>query len=205
MPLDDGSEMLFSFIDVPGHKLFVRNMLAGTGCIDAVMLIISAEEGIKPQTQEHLAICGLLGITRGLVVVTKRDAVNADQLDRVLLEAKKLLESSPLSSARILAASARTGYRPEDVRRELLRVGQEIPLHDPDRLTRLPLDRAFVMKGFGTVVTGTLLSGALKTSGNRFRWQPGGLPSSHSWDPDAWALNGDSARGIARCAEPRRH
>ena len=78
MPLDDGSEILLSFIDVPGHKLFVRNMLAGTGCIDAVMLIISAEEGIKPQTQEHLAICGLLGITRGLVVVTKRDAVNTD-------------------------------------------------------------------------------------------------------------------------------
>ncbi len=174
MPLEDDSTLQLSFIDVPGHKLFVRNMLAGTGCIDAVMLIISAEEGVKPQTEEHLAICALLGITRGLVVVTKRDVVNDEQLQLVLRQARRLLESSTLSSARILAASARTGVGMEDVRRELLRVGREIPLHDLNHLTRVPLDRAFVMKGFGTVVTGTLLSGNLKI-GQQVSLVPGGL------------------------------
>jgi len=174
MLLEDGSQLQLSFIDVPGHKLFVRNMLAGTGCIDAVMLVISAEEGVKPQTKEHLDICALLGITQGLVVVTKRDAVDADQLDRVVLEARSLLAGSTLSNARILAASARTGHGIEDVRRELQRVGQNILPHDPDRLTRLPLDRAFVMKGFGTVVTGTLLSGTLK-AGQHVSLEPGDL------------------------------
>lgn len=176
MLLEDKSKMQFSFIDVPGHKLFVRNMLAGTGCIDAVMLVISAEEGVKPQTQEHLAICALLGITRGLVVVTKSDAVSAAQLDRVLADVQKFLDGSTLSSAPILAASARSGRGIEEVRRELLRVGRQIPAHDPDRLVRLPLDRAFVMKGFGPVVTGTLLSGALKT-GQQVSLEPGSLPA----------------------------
>jgi selenocysteine-specific elongation factor len=175
MVFEDGSPLQLSFIDVPGHKLFVRNMLAGTGCIDAVMLVISADEGVKPQTEEHLAICGLLGITRGLVVVTKRDAVSADQLENVFAEARGLLKGSALSGARILSASARTGIGIEEVQRELLRVGQQIPLHDPDRLTRLPLDRAFVMKGFGTVVTGTLLSGALK-NGQPVSLEPGNRP-----------------------------
>jgi selenocysteine-specific elongation factor len=176
MALEDGSSLQLSFIDVPGHKLFVRNMLAGTGCVDAAMLVISAEEGVKPQTEEHLAICGLLGITRGLVVVTKRDAVTTDQLEQAFTEAKGLLEGSALSDATILAASARTGIGIEEVRRELLRVGQQVPLHDPDRLMRLPLDRVFVMKGFGTVVTGTLLSEALK-NGQSVSVEPGALPA----------------------------
>jgi selenocysteine-specific elongation factor len=176
MPLEDGSSLELSFIDVPGHKLFVRNMLAGTGCNDAVMLVISAEEAVKPQTREHLAICALLGITRGLVVVTKCDAVSKEQLDHVLSEAKGLLEGSTLFGARILVASARTGIGIEEVRQELLRVGLQIPMHEPDRLTRLPLDRAFVMKGFGTVVTGTLLSGTLK-SGQFVVLEPGSLPA----------------------------
>ncbi len=174
MPLDDGSSLQVSFIDVPGHKLFVRNMLAGTGCIDAVMLVISAEEGIKPQTEEHLAICDLLGITRGLVVITKQDAVSADQLENVFSEARRLLEDSLLSGVKILSASARTVYGIEEVKRELFRVGRQIPLHDPDHVTRLPLDRAFVMKGFGTVVTGTLLSGAVAV-GQQVSLAPGNL------------------------------
>lgn len=175
LPLEDGSQLQLSFIDVPGHKLFIRNMLAGTGCVDAVMLIISADEGVKPQTEEHLAICGLLGITRGLVVVTKRDAVSVEQLENAFAEARSLLKGSTLSSARILSASARTGIGIEEVRRELLRVGRQIPLHDPDRLTRLPLDRAFVMKGFGTIVTGTLISGTLK-NGQPVSLEPGSRP-----------------------------
>src|SRR5271156_5524122 len=95
----DGSPLQVSFVDVPGHKLFIRNMLAGAGCIDAVLLVISAEEGVKPQTEEHLAICTLLGVRRGLTVVTKADAVSADRLEQVCSEIRTFLTDTFLGES----------------------------------------------------------------------------------------------------------
>lgn len=170
----DGSPLRLSFVDVPGHQQFIRNMLAGAGCIDAVMLIISAEEGIKPQTEEHLAICSLLGIRRGLTIVTKADAVSPARLDEVCSDVRKFLSDTFLNEndAGILPVSSRSGEGLEEVRRELVLLAAKTPIGSPDRLPRLPLDRAFVMKGFGTVVTGTLLSGVLNT-GQAVAIEPG--------------------------------
>jgi selenocysteine-specific elongation factor len=157
----DDSSWRISFVDVPGHSLFVRNMLAGAGCIDAVLLAISADEGVKPQTEEHLAICTLLGVHRGLTVVTKADAVSPDRLEQVCSEIRTFLSDTFLgeSNAPVIPVSAHTGHGLNELRRELLLLAMSATAHNPDHLPRLPLDRAFVMKGFGTVVTGTLLSG----------------------------------------------
>jgi selenocysteine-specific elongation factor len=159
----DNSSWRISFVDVPGHSLFVRNMLAGAGCIDAVLLVISAEEGVKPQTEEHLAICTLLGVRRGLTVVTKADAVSAARLEQVCSEIRTFLCDTFLgkSNAAVLPVSVHAGQGLNELRRELLLLAMSATAHNPNHLPRLPLDRAFVMKGFGTVVTGTLLSGEL--------------------------------------------
>jgi selenocysteine-specific elongation factor len=171
----DNTLLRISFVDVPGHKLFIRNMLAGASCIDAVLLIVSAEEGIKPQTEEHLAICSLLGVSRGLTVVTKVDAVSTDRLEEVCSDIQAFLSGTFLdgSHASVLPVSARTGQGLDDLRRELLSLGTKISLNNPDHLPRLPLDRAFVMKGFGTIVTGTLLSGEFHV-GESLALEPGG-------------------------------
>lgn len=158
----DDSSWRVSFVDVPGHSLFIRNMLAGAGCIDAVLLIISAEEGVKPQTEEHLAICTLLGVRRGLTVVTKADAVSATRLEQVCSDIRTFISDTFLGESHILPVSAHTGQGVDELRRELLSLAMSSTVHNPDHLPRLPLDRAFVMKGFGTVVTGTLLSGELR-------------------------------------------
>jgi selenocysteine-specific elongation factor len=170
----DNSPLRLSFIDVPGHALFVRNMLAGAGGIDAVMLVISAEEGVKPQTEEHLAICTMLGIERGLTVITKTDAVSDSRLRDVLREIERFLSKSFLAIDRapIVPVSAHTGTGMDDLRRELAALGSQMPDRDSDALTRLPLDRAFVMKGFGTVVTGTLIAGSVKL-GQSISVEPG--------------------------------
>jgi selenocysteine-specific elongation factor len=170
---DDISRRI-SFVDVPGHSLFIRNMLAGAGCIDAVLLVISAEEGVKPQTEEHLAICTLLGVRRGLTVVTKADVVDSDRLEQVCSEIRTFLSDTFLgkSNAGVLPVSAHTGQGLDELRRELLSLATSATAHNPDHLLRLPLDRAFVMKGFGTVVTGTLLSGELHI-GESLTLEPG--------------------------------
>jgi selenocysteine-specific elongation factor len=171
----DHSPLRISFVDVPGHKLFIRNMLAGAGCIDAVMLVISAEEGVKPQTEEHLAICSLLGVSRGLTVITKVDAVSPGRLEKVRLEIETFLKGSFLEGnhAGVLPVSAYTGQGLDQLRRELLSLAMNNTVHNPHHLPRLPLDRAFVMKGFGTVVTGTLLSGEFHV-GESLALEPGG-------------------------------
>jgi selenocysteine-specific elongation factor len=159
----DGHPLRISFVDVPGHGLFIHNMLAGTGCIGAVLLVISAQEGIKPQTVEHLAICNLLGVRAGLTVITKMDAVEPSRLAQVELEVKQFLRGTFLDPdrAEVLAVSALTGQNIEVLRQKLVRLVEDTKHGDLDHLARLPIDRAFVMKGFGTVVTGTLLSGSL--------------------------------------------
>jgi selenocysteine-specific elongation factor len=169
----NGSPLRISFVDVPGHSLFIRNMLAGTGCVPAVMLVIAADEGIMPQTVEHLAICELLGISQGLTVITKADAVNASRLREVTESVEMFLQGTFLSKERapIVPASAATGTGLETLRAELLSLAMRTRLETSDALTRMPLDRSFVMRGFGTVVTGTLLSGTMR-DGQTLQLQP---------------------------------
>jgi selenocysteine-specific elongation factor len=170
----DQNPLRISFVDVPGHKLFIRNMLAGAGCTDAVLLVISAEEGVKPQTEEHLAICSLLGIHRGLTVITKADAVSQSRLEEVYSDVRTFLSGTFLDvdHARILPISARTSQGLDELRGELISLAMKTVANNPDHLPRLPLDRAFVMKGFGTVVTGTLFSGELHV-GETLALEPG--------------------------------
>jgi selenocysteine-specific elongation factor len=175
MRTSDGSPLRISFVDVPGHSLFIRNMLAGAGCVPAVMLVIAANEGIMPQTVEHLAICELLGISQGITVVTKADTVSAPQLLDVLHSVETFLQDTFLGEdhAPILPVSAATGEGLAAVREELLNLAMQTNLETSDALLRMPLDRSFVMKGFGTVVTGTLLSGTIE-DGQTLQLEPGG-------------------------------
>lgn len=163
MRAPDGSPLRISFVDVPGHALFVRNMLAGAGCVPAVLLVVAANEGIMPQTIEHLAICELLGIAHGITVITKADTVSALQLEEVTNSAESFLQGTFLDKSRapVLPVSAATGEGLDAVREELLNLTLTTHLETSDTLLRMPLDRSFVMKGFGTVVTGTLLSGTI--------------------------------------------
>ena len=159
----DGSPFRISFVDVPGHHLFIRNMLAGAGCVPAVMLVIAANEGIMPQTVEHLAICELLGISQGLTVITKGDAVGASHLQEVTSSIETFLKGTFLDKGRapVLPVSAATGEGLQTLREELIKLAMRTHLASADSLLRMPLDRSFVMKGFGPVVTGTLISGTI--------------------------------------------
>ena len=160
---DANGEMLrFGFVDVPGHEKFVRNMLAGIGGIDLVLLVIAADEGIKPQTREHFDICRLLGIQHGITVLTKSDLVDRDTLEVVRLEIADFLRGSFLERAPILPVSALKGAGLGELKSELARLASSIASRSSESLTRLPIDRVFSMKGFGTVVTGTLVSGAIR-------------------------------------------
>ncbi|PYU21922.1 MAG: selenocysteine-specific translation elongation factor [Acidobacteria bacterium] len=156
-------EISIGFVDVPGHERFVRNMLAGASGFDLVLLVIAADESIKPQTREHFEICRLLGIPRGLVVLTKCDLVEPEVLELVRLETEEFIRGSFLEGVPIVAVSARTGAGLEELRRQLARIAGETPPKGASRCFRLPIDRAFAMKGFGTVVTGTLIAGEVKT------------------------------------------
>jgi selenocysteine-specific elongation factor len=151
----------FGLVDVPGHERFVSNMLAGAAGIDLVLLVIAADESIKPQTREHFDICRLLGVTRGVVALTKSDLVDADMLGLVRLEVEEYLRGSFLERAPIVPVSAKTGAGLPDLKKALDNVATEIPGKDAARYFRLPIDRAFAMKGFGTVATGTLISGSV--------------------------------------------
>ncbi len=171
--LTDGQPTTISFVDVPGHALFIRNMLAGTGSIDAVMLVIAADEGVKPQTREHLDICRLLGVQRGLTVVTKADAVGPDRLEQVCREIESFLSDSFLSQARLVVVSAYAGTGIDELRGALLELANAAPAPATGRLLRFPPDRSFVLKGSGTVVTGTLIAGEI-TVGQALSLEPGG-------------------------------
>ena len=159
-----GEKLRFGFIDVPGHERFVRNMLAGVGGIDLVLLVIAADESIKPQTREHFEICRLLSISRGITVITKSDLVDEDTLNVVRLEAEEFLRGSFLDAGRspMVAVSARTGAGLEELKQEIARLSVEAPARDTEALFRLPIDRVFAMKGFGTVTTGTLIAGKVQ-------------------------------------------
>ena len=153
----------FGYIDVPGHERFVSNMLAGAAGLDLVLLVIAADEAVKPQTREHFDICRLLGVQRGVVALTKSDLVDADALELVKLEVEDFLKGSFLQTAPIVAVSARTGAGLAELKNALNDAAANVSGKDASKYFRLPIDRAFAMKGFGTVVTGTLLSGSLAT------------------------------------------
>ena len=150
-----------SFVDVPGHERFVRNMLAGVGGMDLVMLHVAADESVMPQTREHFDICRLLHVPAGLVVVTKSDLADPAMLDVVRLEIEELVAESFLEGAPVVAVSARTGAGLPELRRSLVRLAATAATRPCEGPPRLPIDRVFSMKGFGTVVTGTLISGRL--------------------------------------------
>jgi selenocysteine-specific elongation factor len=150
------------FVDVPGHERFVKNMLAGVGGIDLLLFVVAADESIKPQTREHFDICRLLGIPRGIVALTKSDLVDEDLLGLVRLEVEELVTGSFLAGAPIVPVSSTTGAGLDALRGELAKTAQSVPEKDATGHFRLPIDRAFTIKGFGTVVTGTLISGAVQ-------------------------------------------
>jgi selenocysteine-specific elongation factor len=151
----------FGFVDVPGHERFVSNMLAGAGGIDVLMLVIAADESIKPQTREHFDICRLLGVKRGVVALTKSDLVDSDSLELVRLEAEEFLHGSFLEKAPLIPVSAKTGAGLDELKKALREAAADATAGDAERYFRLPIDRAFAMKGFGSVVTGTLISGSV--------------------------------------------
>jgi len=155
------STLRLGFVDVPGHERFVKNMLAGVGGIDLVLFVVAANESIKPQTREHFDICRLLGIPRGIVALTKSDLVDEDILGLVRLEVEELVAGSFLAGAPIVPVSSTTGAGLDELRRELARAAEAVPEKNAAGHFRLPIDRVFSVKGFGVVVTGTLVSGSV--------------------------------------------
>ena len=164
LPGAGGETLHLGFVDVPGHERFVRNMLAGVGGIDLVLLVIAADESIKPQTREHFDILRLLGVQRGITVLTKSDAVDAETLDVVRLEVEEFLRGTFLEPPKspIVAVSALTGAGLDDLKGAIVAAAAEVQPRDSQALARLPIDRVFTMKGFGTVVTGTLVAGTIR-------------------------------------------
>jgi selenocysteine-specific elongation factor len=150
------------FIDVPGHERFVKNMLAGVGGIDSALLVVAADESIKPQTREHFDICKLLGIRTGVVAVTKSDLVEPDIVDLVRLEIEELVGGSFLAGKPIVPVSSVTGAGLDALRAAIVKSVSEVDDRDATtRVFRLPIDRVFTMKGFGSVITGTTFAGRL--------------------------------------------
>ena len=164
LPSPTGEPLRLGFVDVPGHERFVRNMLAGTGGIDLVLLAIAADESIKPQTREHFDICRLLSVRRGITVLTKSDLVDQETLDVVRLEVEEFLRGSFLDPVHspVIAVSSLTGAGLDELKLALAEIGSQVSAKDSAALARLPIDRVFTMKGFGTVVTGTLISGTMR-------------------------------------------
>ena len=199
LPGPNGENLRLGFVDVPGHERFVRNMLAGVGGIDLVLLVIAADESIKPQTREHFDICRLLSVQRGIVALTKSDLVDRETLDVVRLEVEEFQQSggnarvgtgdspapgdgqyfrsqgvpipavagegalpTPAAPFPIIAVSSLTGAGLDELKQALVRAALEVPARDSGAFARLPIDRVFSMKGFGTVVTGTLISGTIR-------------------------------------------
>ena len=168
LELDD---LRIGFVDVPGHERFVKNMLAGAHGIDLLALVIAADEGVMPQTREHFDICRLLGVSNGLVVLTKTDLVDEEMLVLVEDDARELIAGSFLADAPLVSVSSRTGAGMDQLKSQLVDLGKRVPPRSKDFTTRLPIDRAFSMKGFGAVVTGTLISGEI-TEGDELELLP---------------------------------
>jgi len=172
MPAADGQ--ILGFVDVPGHERFVHNMLAGVAGIDFVLLVVAADDGVMPQTREHLAILDLLGVSRGLCVLTKTDLVPPSRREEVKGDLRALLAGTGLEDAEIVEASSATGAGIDDLRARLIAEAASAPRRPEAGRFRLAVDRSFTLAGAGTVVTGTVLSGAVAT-GDQLRLSPSGL------------------------------
>jgi selenocysteine-specific elongation factor len=172
--LDLPGGIRFGIVDVPGHERFVRAMVAGVGGMDLVMLVIAADEGVMPQTREHLEICQLLGVKKGLVALTKSDMVDEDWLGLVGEEVRDYLAGSFLAEAPIIPVSSRSGAGLDELKGALVSLAAEVEEKRHDGPFRLPVDRVFTVTGFGTVVTGTLLSGEIRV-GDEVEILPAGL------------------------------
>jgi selenocysteine-specific elongation factor len=174
--LDLPSGQRLGIVDVPGHEKFVKNMVAGATGIDLVAMVIAADEGIMPQTREHMEICILLGIQYGLVVLTKIDMVEEEWLAMVQEEVAQFTRDTFLENAPVVPVSSYTGQGIPEFIQTLDRISAAIPARKPTGLLRLPVDRVFSMKGFGTVITGTLISGKVAV-GDRIVLYPSGISS----------------------------
>lgn len=157
----DMGDVRLGFVDVPGHERFVKNMLAGAHGIDLVLLVIAADEGVMPQTREHFDICRLLETGSGLVVITKTDTVDSDLISLVVAEAEEMVAGSFLEGAPIVEVSSRTGAGLDKLRDSLGALARGAQPRSSGMAARLPIDRAFSMRGFGAVVTGTLVAGEI--------------------------------------------
>ena len=160
LTLDESTTI--GFVDVPGHERFIKNMLAGVGGIDVVLLVIAADESVMPQTREHLAICQLLRVQRGLTVLTKIDAADPDIADLAEIEVHEFLKGSFLEGAPVLRVSAHTGRGMPELVEALRDLAGTAAPRDAARVFRLPIDRCFTMKGFGAVAAGTLIAGSVR-------------------------------------------
>ena len=159
--LTDPERLTLGLVDVPGHERFVKNMLAGAGGIDVVMLIVAADESVMPQTREHFEICRLLRVKKGVVVITKVDLVEPELREIAAMEVSELTNGSFLEGAQTVYISSKTGEGVDELKRVLFNIAAGVEGRPSDGLFRLPVDRAFTMKGFGAVVTGTLASGTI--------------------------------------------
>ena len=167
-------DLRLGFVDVPGHERFIKNMLAGAHGIDVVALVIAADEGVMPQTREHFDICRLLGVSQGLVVITKSDLVDAEMLPLVEDETRELVSGSFLEAAPVVTVSSKTGAGLDQLKSTITEVAGHVPPRSSEQVTRLPVDRVFSMKGFGAVVTGTLISGEI-AEGDELELLPAGI------------------------------
>jgi selenocysteine-specific elongation factor len=163
-------------VDVPGHEKFVKNMVAGATGIDIVVMVIAADEGVMPQTREHMEICTLLGIQHGLIVMTKTDMVEEEWLELALEDIREFSQGTFLEDAPILPVSSVTGDGIPELISAINETAGSIPQRPPSSLFRLPIDRVFTMKGFGTVITGTLVSGKINV-GETIMVYPTGITS----------------------------
>lgn len=167
----DVGDLRFGIVDVPGHERFVKNMLAGAGGIDLVVLVVAADEGVMPQTREHLDILHFLGVEQGVVALTKRDLVDEESCDIAQLDVEEALVGTTLEGAPVMPVSSTTGEGLEELKAELARLAERVQTRSSAGPYRLPVDRVFVMEGFGTVVTGTGFSGTVRV-GDRLDLQP---------------------------------
>ncbi|HST53990.1 MAG TPA: selenocysteine-specific translation elongation factor [Pyrinomonadaceae bacterium] len=170
----DLGDVRVGFVDVPGHERFVKNMLAGAHGVDLVALVIASDEGVMPQTREHFDICRLLDVAAGIVVLTKTDAAGDELLELVRAEAEELVAGSFLEGAPVVAVSARTGQGIEELKAALRGAALNVADRRSDTVTRLPVDRSFTIRGFGAVVTGTLVAGEIR-EGEEMELLPAGV------------------------------
>ena len=174
--LDLPSGEHLGIVDVPGHEKFVKNMVAGATGIDIVIMVIAADEGVMPQTREHMEICTLLGVQHGLIALTKTDMVDEEWMELALEDVREFSQGTFLEDSPILPVSSVTGQGIPELIKALDEIATRIPLRPPSSLFRLPIDRVFTMKGFGTVITGSLVSGKVQV-GDTIMIYPSGITS----------------------------